>query len=84
MSRTNGLRGRVKLHKSWMAWGGTKLDRIKPNASKSAIHMTSLTSVLRPGAYSNEIRHLLRFKPASLSDPNLPLIPAQTCQLGPS
>jgi hypothetical protein len=32
-----------------MACGGTKLERIRPCASRSAIHIASLTSVLRPG-----------------------------------
>ena len=30
-------------------WGGTKLDRIIPWRSRSAIHSVSFTSVLRPG-----------------------------------
>ena len=48
-SRTSCLRVRVRSRSSWIATGGTKLARIRPCASRSAIHVASLTSVLRPG-----------------------------------
>ncbi len=48
-SRTSCLRVRVRSRSCWIACGGTKLERIRPCASRSAIHIASLTSVLRPG-----------------------------------
>ena len=50
-SRTNCLRVRVSVRSSCTATGGTKLARISPWASRSASHMASLTSVLRPGTF---------------------------------
>ncbi|MDT4883063.1 hypothetical protein FQZ97_1190730 [compost metagenome] len=51
LSRTNCLRVRVSVRSSCTATGGTKLARIRPWASRSAIHIASLTSVLRPGTF---------------------------------
>src|SRR5438552_740387 len=49
ISRTSCLRVRVRSRSSWMGSGGTKLPRMRPWASQSAIHGASFTSLLRPG-----------------------------------
>ncbi len=50
-SRTSCLRARMNERSSWSSSSGTKLALIRPQATKSAIHMASLTSVLRPGTF---------------------------------
>src|SRR5712692_781567 len=47
-SRVSCLRARSSERSSWISSSGTKLALIRPQATKSAIHMASLTSVLRP------------------------------------
>ena len=46
---TSCLRVRVRSRSSWIGAGGTKLLRISPCASRSAIHVASFMSLLRPG-----------------------------------
>src|SRR6516165_8721420 len=48
-SRTSCLRVRISERSSWISSGGTKLALSSPQASRSAIHMASFMSVLRPG-----------------------------------
>jgi hypothetical protein len=48
-SRTRLLRYRVRSRKSRIGGGGMKLARMRPCASRSAIHSQSFTSVFRPG-----------------------------------
>ena len=55
-----------------MEAGGTKLPRINPCASRSAIHVASLTSLLRPG--------ILRMCLAVASTNST--VPSNTCQTG--
>ena len=50
-SPTSCLRVRVRSRSSWISAGGTKLPRIKPCASRSAIHVASFVSLLRPGRF---------------------------------
>ena len=45
------MRARSSERSSWSASPGTKLALIRPQAVKSAIHVASLTSVLRPGTF---------------------------------
>ena len=49
ISRLSCLRVRVRSRRSWIGCGGTKLARIRPCASRSAIQVASFTSLLRPG-----------------------------------
>ncbi len=51
ISRTSCFLVRVKSRNSWIGAGGTKLERISPCASRSAIHPASFTSVFRPGTF---------------------------------
>ena len=48
-SRVSCLRARVRSRSACSGIAGTKLDRIRPWASRSASHVASFTSVLRPG-----------------------------------
>lgn len=49
-SRTICLRVRISVRSSCTSSSGTKLARTRPNAARSASHMASFMSVLRPGA----------------------------------
>src|SRR5262245_34422918 len=51
ISRVNCFRVRVRSRNSWIAGGGTKLDRIRPCAIRSASQVASFTSLLRPGTF---------------------------------
>src|SRR6267378_3550695 len=50
-SRISCLRVRVNERNSWISSPGTKLALISPHANRSAIHVASFTSVLRPGTF---------------------------------
>src|SRR5437899_2651065 len=50
-SRTNCLRVRVSARSSCTSSFGTKLAWISPQANRSAIHIASFMSVLRPGTF---------------------------------
>ena len=50
-SRVSCLRARSSERSSWIASSGTKLGLISPQATRSAIHVASFTSVLRPGTF---------------------------------
>jgi hypothetical protein len=50
-SRTNCLRVRVSARSSCSSSSGTKLALISPQANRSAIHIASFMSVLRPGTF---------------------------------
>src|SRR5262245_42636863 len=51
ISRVNCFRVRVRSRNSWIPGGGTKLDRIRPCANRSASQVASFTSLLRPGTF---------------------------------
>jgi hypothetical protein len=42
---------RVRSRSAWIAGGGTKFDRIRPCANRSASQVASFTSLLRPGTF---------------------------------
>src|SRR3982751_6619895 len=48
-SRVSCLRARVRSRRACSGIAGTKLGRMRPWASRSASHVASFTSVLRPG-----------------------------------
>ena len=72
ISRTSCLRVRVRSRSSWIGAGGTKLLRIRPCASRSAIQVASLTSLLRPGIW----RRCIALASTSSN------WPSRTCQTG--
>ena len=50
-SRTSCLRARVRSRRARIGVGGTRLPRISPWASRSAIQVASFMSLLRPGMF---------------------------------
>lgn len=68
----------------WPSTSGISLKRIVPMSIRSSTELsltflgTTIDVLTSPYEYSDPVNHQFRFKPASLSDPNLPLIPVQS------